>query len=125
MTCPACASGGYKKMYNSISQEFKIEMQCPVCTALVESPGAAAAGIKTLVTRVCDSAANIAINSAIAAGTPEIAKAVHGVINALDSVCKTLGVSVSIPNLSEGDIVGNITSAAKSAAQGEVGKILG
>lgn len=64
MSCPACASAAsHLKAFETLTQENKIEIKCPVCTALCEIPTAHAAGVTNMVSQLCQSMANMNVEA--------------------------------------------------------------
>jgi hypothetical protein len=124
-TCPACASGGYQKVYNKLLQENKIEMKCPVCTAIVENPAQAAAGTKTLVTELCTSMSETSISAVMGSQVAAIALAVSEITGILEQIAGILDISIELPNTDFGDIEAQITDAANAEAEAQIGRIIG
>jgi hypothetical protein len=123
-TCPACASGGYLKAYNTILQENKIEMKCPVCSALAENPAAAAAGTRLLITELCTSMGNVAAATTISAQITAIMTAINLLISAIDTVASAVDVNVELPANLPTDIESVIEDAAEAQAVSEIGRII-
>jgi len=114
MSCPACASAAsHLKAFETLTQENKIEIKCPVCTALCETPVAYANGVKSMVSQLCASMANMNVQSLKAANVAgmnkhlsALSEGLAGMKEALQSQVPDLEFELPTYHLPEFDIPG-------------------